>query len=184
MRMDIGKVFSGLVGSSEQNMRTAIRTAEATRAVRAVDRRIEKGFSGAWEVAIRDVDAGIRVVPDLMQEKTAPVFVIATANKVDALPGVPAQGRLMKSPVDLPTAAERRDIWELHLQQAVTGDNKAAGLGITPQLLEALRRPHRGLHRRRDRTGRHRGTVRRVQRPPADDRGGSAARSRRWCRCR
>ena len=30
LRFDIGRVFSGLVGSSEQNMRTALRTAEAT----------------------------------------------------------------------------------------------------------------------------------------------------------
>src|SRR5690606_13272073 len=30
LRFDIGRVFAGLVGSSEQNMRTALRTAEAT----------------------------------------------------------------------------------------------------------------------------------------------------------
>ena len=46
LRLDIGKVFAGLVGSSEQNMRTAIRSAEATAPCVLWIDEIEKGFSG------------------------------------------------------------------------------------------------------------------------------------------
>ncbi|HMS75251.1 AAA family ATPase [Gordonia sp. (in: high G+C Gram-positive bacteria)] len=139
VRMDIGKVFSGLVGSSEQNMRTAIRTAEATAPCVLWIDEIEKGFSG---MGSGDSGTSTRVFGSFltwMQEKTAPVFVIATANKVDALPPeFLRKGRFDEIFfVDLPTAAERRDIWELHLHKRLR-DNKAAGLGITPQLLEAL----------------------------------------------
>lgn len=139
VRMDIGKVFAGLVGSSEQNMRTAIRTAEATAPCVLWIDEIEKGFSG---LGSGDSGTSTRVFGSFltwMQEKTAPVFVIATANKVDALPPeFLRKGRFDEIFfVDLPTAAERRDIWELHLTRRLL-DNKAAGLAITPELLDSL----------------------------------------------
>jgi SpoVK/Ycf46/Vps4 family AAA+-type ATPase len=82
LRFDIGRVFSGLVGSSEQNVRNAIRTAEATaRCVLWVD-EIEKGFASGG--AGGDSGTSSRVFGTFLtwlQEKTEPVFVIATANK-------------------------------------------------------------------------------------------------------
>ncbi|WP_245993010.1 AAA family ATPase [Xylanimonas allomyrinae] len=87
LRLDIGKVFAGLVGSSEQNMRSALRTAEAAAPCILWLDEIEKGFSGVSG----DGDSGTssRVFGSFltwMQEKSAPVFVIATANSVDRLP--------------------------------------------------------------------------------------------------
>ena len=46
LRLDVGKIFSGLVGSSEENMRKAIQTAEAVApSILWID-EIEKGFGG------------------------------------------------------------------------------------------------------------------------------------------
>ena len=88
VRLDIGKVFGGLVGASEQNMRTALRTAEAIApCVMWID-EIEKGFaSGASGSG--DSGTSARVFGTFlswMQEKTAAVFVIATANTISLLP--------------------------------------------------------------------------------------------------
>lgn len=50
LRLDIGKIFSGLVGSSEENMRKAIQTAEAVApSILWID-EIEKGLVAILEV--------------------------------------------------------------------------------------------------------------------------------------
>ncbi|GAA1980100.1 AAA family ATPase [Terrabacter lapilli] len=140
LRLDIGKVFAGLVGSSEQNMRSAIRTAEAAAPCILWLDEIEKGFSGLSG----DGDSGTssRVFGSFltwMQEKTTPVFVIATANKVDRLPPeFLRKGRFDEIFfVDLPTRLERRDIWSLHLSKRLQR-SKAANLDISESLLDTL----------------------------------------------
>ena len=140
LRLDIGRVFAGLVGSSEQNMRSAIRTAEAAAPCILWLDEIEKGFSGVSG----DGDSGTssRVFGSFltwMQEKTAPVFVIATANKVDRLPPeFLRKGRFDEIFfVDLPTRLERRDIWSLHLAKRLRS-SKAAGLNVSEGLLDTL----------------------------------------------
>src|SRR5690606_8560573 len=54
-----------------------------------------------------------------LQEKRAPVFVIATANIVSQLPPeLVRKGRFDEIFfVDLPTAAERTEIWRIHLEK-------------------------------------------------------------------
>jgi ATP-dependent 26S proteasome regulatory subunit len=140
LRLDIGKVFAGLVGSSEQNMRSAIRTAEAAAPCILWLDEIERGFSGVSG----DGDSGTssRVFGSFltwMQEKTAPVFVIATANKVDRLPPeFLRKGRFDEIFfVDLPTRLERRDIWALHLSKRLKA-SKAGTLYVSDSLLDTL----------------------------------------------
>lgn len=140
LRLDIGKVFAGLVGSSEQNMRAAIRTAEAAAPCILWLDEVEKGFSGLSGEG--DSGTSSRVFGSFltwMQEKTAPVFVIATANKVDRLPPeFLRKGRFDEIFfVDLPTRQERRDIWALHLAKRLRS-SKAAGLEISDILLNNL----------------------------------------------
>ena len=130
LRLDIGKVFAGLVGSSEQNMRAAIRTAEATAPCILWLDEIEKGFSGIGGGG--DSGTSSRVFGSFltwMQEKTAPVFVIATANKVDAPAArVPAEGTLRRDLLRRPAdPTERRDIWQLHLYQATEQPQRRGG---------------------------------------------------------
>ncbi|MGK5520630.1 AAA family ATPase, partial [Micromonospora sp. URMC 107] len=131
LRLDVGRVFAGLVGSSEQNMRTAIRTAEATApCVLWVD-EIEKGFVGG----AGDSGTSARVFGSFltwMQEKAKPVFVIATANDFERLPPeLLRKGRFDEIFfVDLPTRAERASIWRVHLARRLR--NPAVAGALTP----------------------------------------------------
>ena len=84
----MGRIFSGLVGSSEENLRKAIRAVESLApAVLWID-EIEKGLAGSGGGA-NDTGVSARVLGTLLtwlQEKTAPVFVVATAPRLAALP--------------------------------------------------------------------------------------------------
>lgn len=118
LRLDMGKVFSGIVGSSEENMRQALQTAEAVApAVLWVD-EVEKGFTGVGSAG----DSGVttRVFGTFLtwlQEKTKPVFVAATANQIHLLPPeFLRKGRFDEIFfVDLPTFNERREILRIHM---------------------------------------------------------------------
>lgn len=120
LKLDMGKIFGGIVGSSEENMRKAIATAEAIApSILWVD-EIEKGFSGLKSGG--DSGTSARVFGTFltwMQEKTAPVFVIATANDISSLPPeLLRKGRFDEIFfVDLPTAKEREKIFSVHLKK-------------------------------------------------------------------
>ncbi len=122
LRLDVGKVFSGLVGSSEQNIRKVISTAEAVApAVLWLD-ELEKGFSGVQSSGQSDAGTTARVFGSFitwLQEKSSPVFVIATANDVSMLPPeLLRKGRFDEIFfADLPSEAEREEIFRIHLQK-------------------------------------------------------------------
>ncbi len=141
LRLDMGRIFSGLVGSSEENLRRAIRVAESVApAVLWVD-EIEKGLSGVGSSGFSDGGVTARVFGALLtwlQEKTAPVFVVATANKIELLPPeLLRKGRFDEIFfIDLPAAAERQEIFRIHV----------ARRGPRPEVydLEALARSAEG----------------------------------------
>ena len=120
LRLDMGRIFSGLVGSSEENLRRAIRVAEGVApAVLWVD-EIEKGLAGMGGSGSNDSGVTARVFGTMLtwlQEKTAPVFVVATANRIEALPPeLLRKGRFDEIFfIDLPAAEERRQIFAIHL---------------------------------------------------------------------
>jgi SpoVK/Ycf46/Vps4 family AAA+-type ATPase len=122
LRLDVGKIFAGLVGSSEENIRTVIRTAEAIApAILWID-EIEKGFSGTGSSNMSDGGTTSRVFGSFitwLQEKESPVFVMATANDVSALPPeLLRKGRFDEIFFcDLPTQDERRTIIDIHLRK-------------------------------------------------------------------
>ncbi len=141
LRLDIGKIFSGLVGSSEENMRKAIQTAEAVApSILWID-EIEKGFGGS---SSGEMDGGTtaRVFGTFltwMNEKTKPVFVIATANNISKLPAeMLRKGRFDEIFfVDLPTISERKIIFKLHLEKRLKG-SISKKFAITDDLLNKL----------------------------------------------
>ncbi len=120
LRLDMGRIFSGLIGSSEENLRRAIRVAESVApAVLWVD-EIEKGLSGVGSSGQTDGGVTARVFGALLtwlQEKTAPVFVVATANRIELLPPeLLRKGRFDEIFfVDLPAEEERREIFRIHV---------------------------------------------------------------------
>lgn len=120
LRLDMGKVFSGLVGSSENNVRSALATCEAVSPCILWIDEIEKGLSGTGSSGQSDGGTTSRVFGTLltwMQEKKSPVFVVATANDISALPPeLLRKGRFDEIFfVDLPTERERREIFQIQL---------------------------------------------------------------------
>lgn len=120
LRLDMGKIFQGLVGSSESNIRLALLTAEAIApSILWID-EIEKGLSGTGGGS--DGGTSTRVFGTLltwMQEKTEPVFVFATANNINGLPPeLLRKGRFDEIFfVDFPSFEERKKILEIHISK-------------------------------------------------------------------
>lgn len=122
LRLDTGRLFSSQVGSSEENVRLAIRIAEAVAPCVVWIDEIEKAMAGVGSSAQSDAGTAARVFATLatwLQEKSAPVFVIATANSVTSLPPeFIRKGRFDDVFfLDLPGLGERRDIFDIHLRK-------------------------------------------------------------------
>lgn len=122
LRLDVGKIFSGIVGSSEENMRKAIATAESVSpAILWID-ELEKGFAGTQSSPFSDGGTTSRVFGSFitwLQEKEAACFVVATSNDVSQLPPeLMRKGRFDEIFfVDLPADEERREIFAIHLRK-------------------------------------------------------------------
>ena len=121
LRFDIGKVFGGIVGESEQNVRRALDIAKAIAPCVLWIDEIEKGLSGVQSSGQTDGGTTSRVFGTLltwMQEKKEPVFVIATANNIKELPPeLMRKGRFDEVFfVDLPIAEERSKIFKIHIE--------------------------------------------------------------------
>jgi ATP-dependent 26S proteasome regulatory subunit len=122
IRFDVGKIYSSLVGSSEEHMRHAIATCEAVAPCVVWVDEIEKALprSGGH---VGDSGVSLRVLGSFLtwlEEKTKSVFVFATANEISLLPPeLLRKGRFDEVFfVDLPNDAERRAIIEIHLRHA------------------------------------------------------------------
>jgi SpoVK/Ycf46/Vps4 family AAA+-type ATPase len=119
LRLDVGRLFAGLVGASEARTRDMIQLAEAMAPCVLWIDEIEKGFGGDGR---SDGGTSQRVLANVltwMAEKSSPVFVVATANGVDQLPPeLLRKGRFDEIfLLDLPSESERQSILELHLKQ-------------------------------------------------------------------
>ncbi|HLX71183.1 MAG TPA: AAA family ATPase [Verrucomicrobiae bacterium] len=120
LRFDMGRMFGSLVGSSEENVRRAIAVADSVApAILWVD-EIDKAFAGSQGSGAVDGGTTARVFGTFLtwlSEKTAPVFVVATANDISQLPPeLLRKGRLDEIFfVDLPDREERAEIFGIHL---------------------------------------------------------------------
>lgn len=121
LRLDMGRVYDGsMVGRSEANLRNALKTAESLApAILFID-ELDKAFAGSGGSADSDGGTSSRIFGTFLtwlQEKSSPVFVVATANRVERLPGeFLRKGRFDEIFfVDLPNAEEREDIFRIHL---------------------------------------------------------------------
>lgn len=119
MRLDPGALFDKYIGETERKLREALAQAEAMSPVVLWVDEIEKGFASA---AAESTDGGVgrRMFGTLltwMQEHRSPVFLVATANDIAALPAeLLRKGRFDEIFfVDLPDEAARREIWRVHL---------------------------------------------------------------------
>jgi hypothetical protein len=118
LRMDVGKIYAGLVGESEANMRRVIRLAESVAPVIVWIDEVEKAFPQTTG----ELDSGVsrRVMHTFLtwlQEKSHPVFVVATANDITRMPmEMTRKGRFDEIfYVGLPNKKDRRRIVEIHV---------------------------------------------------------------------
>lgn len=119
LRMDVGALYDRYVGESERRLREALAQAERMAPLILWIDEIEKAFASA---ASRSTDGGLSqrmfgMLLTWMQERRAPVFLVATANDIEALPPeLLRKGRFDEIFfVDLPDAEVRRQIFEIHL---------------------------------------------------------------------
>ncbi|MBI5863472.1 MAG: AAA family ATPase [Planctomycetes bacterium] len=121
LRMDVGALYDRYVGESERRLRDAFRQAEQMAPLVLWVDEIEKAFASA---ASRSTDGGLsqRMFGSLltwMQEHQQPVFLVATANDIEALPPeLLRKGRFDEIFfVDLPDEKVRREILKIHLKR-------------------------------------------------------------------
>ncbi len=118
LRLDIGSLFGSLVGESEERARRALRLAETVAPCVVWIDEMEKGLAHGG----LDSGTSTRVFGTIltwMQEKTAPCFVVATANDISSLPPeLLRKGRFDEIFfLDLPTLEERQEIFAVHLRK-------------------------------------------------------------------
>jgi AAA+ superfamily predicted ATPase len=118
LRLDFGVLYNKYYGETERNLRKAFETAEVMSPCVLWMDEIEKGLS------VSDDDDGLsrRILGALltwMSERRKPVFVVATANDITRLPPeMVRKGRFDEIFfVDLPSAPNRKNIFEIHLRK-------------------------------------------------------------------
>ena len=120
LKLDVGKLFGGIVGESESRLRQMINVAETISPCILWIDEIDKAFSNTESKG--DSGTSNRVLATFtswLSEKTKPVFVISTANNIDLLPlEIIRKGRFDEIFfLDLPKKEEREEIFKIHLQE-------------------------------------------------------------------
>lgn len=116
LKLDMGSMMGKYVGQSEENLRKAIRTAEAAAPCVLWIDEIEKAFSGVGgnnDIMTRMFGYFL----SWMQDKKSNVYVVATANNADNLPPeLKRKGRFDEIfCVNLPNEKEREAIFKVHI---------------------------------------------------------------------
>jgi hypothetical protein len=163
LRLDVGRLFGGLVGESESRTRQMIQVAEALAPCILWIDEIDKAFSGLGSRG--DAGTTSRVFGTFitwLAEKTSPVFVVSTANDIQALPPeMLRKGRFDEIFfVGLPSQEERKAIFNVHLSRLRPHNLKSyeidrlayetpdfSGAEIEQTLIEAM---HIGFSQNRD----------------------------------
>jgi ATP-dependent 26S proteasome regulatory subunit len=120
LKLDVGKLFGGIVGESESRLRQMINLAETISPCILWIDEIDKAFSNTESKG--DSGTSNRVLATFvswLSEKKKPVFVIATANNIDLLPlEIIRKGRFDEIFfLDLPKKEEREEIFKIHIQE-------------------------------------------------------------------
>ena len=120
LKLDVGKLFGGIVGESESRLRQMIHVAETISPCILWIDEIDKAFTNTESKG--DSGTSNRVLATFtswLSEKTKPVFVLSTANNIDLLPlEIIRKGRFDEIFfLDLPKLEEREEIFKIHLQE-------------------------------------------------------------------
>jgi hypothetical protein len=121
LRLDPGVLYQKFIGESESQLRQALAQAEAMAPVVLWIDEIEKAFASS---TASSADGGLskRMFGTLlswMQDHRHPIFIIATANDISALPPeLMRKGRFDEVFfIDLPTVQAREQIFSIHIRR-------------------------------------------------------------------
>ncbi len=135
VRLDVGRLYNSMLGKTEENFRNAIKVVEQLAPVILWVDEVEKGFpqsSGAGDSGVSTRVLGSFL--NWMQEKEKPVFVVATANNIEAMPPeLTRKGRFDEIfYVGLPGQKEREEIFVIHLKRwgLILGDEDIKSLAV------------------------------------------------------
>ncbi len=122
LRLDVGKLFDSFVGQSEARARSVLKTAESISPCILWLDEVEKALAGSASSGRSDSGITARVLSTFliwMQEKTKPVFVVATANNHELIPPEFLRAGRFDEVffVDLPNKTEREEIFEVLLKK-------------------------------------------------------------------
>jgi SpoVK/Ycf46/Vps4 family AAA+-type ATPase len=158
LRLDTGRLFGGIVGESESRVRQMIQLCEAIAPCVLWIDEIDKAFGNISSNMDGDSGTSRRVFGSLitwMQEKTSPVFIVATANNVQILPAeLLRKGRFDEIFfLNLPSEKERIEIFKVHLNkwrpqrlrefdlaQLAAAAKKFSGAEIEQVIIDAMHR--------------------------------------------
>ena len=121
LRLDVTKIYQSYVGQSEDNLRKCFHICEAVAPCVLFIDEIEKAFAGA-SGGTGDSGVSKRIFGAFLtwlSDKTADVFIVATANSVEELPAPLLRGGRFDAIfwVDLPDDTQREEILSIHLRK-------------------------------------------------------------------
>lgn len=128
--LSIDRLMAGLQGQSEENMRTALKLAEAMSPCILLIDELDKGFSAVKSGNSGNNDTFKRMFSHLLtwlQEHSAPVFIFATANDISGMPSeFLRSGRFdILFSVVMPTSKEVVEIFRARMRIADRNRRKA-----------------------------------------------------------
>jgi len=156
IRFDVSRIFQSLVGSSEAKVRATLKLVDAMAPCVLFMDELDKVFGGTVSGLQGDSGVGQRVLGSILtwlQEGDAPVFVVATANRVEYLPPeMMRRGRMDEVfSVQTPSEVERMEILRIHarkrghdpdeiedLDVAVAASNGYVGAELEAAVADAL----------------------------------------------
>ena len=120
LKLDVGKLFAGIIGESESRLRQMINVAETISPCLLWIDEMDKAFSNTESKG--DSGTSNRILATFiswLSEKQKPVFIIATANNIDLLPlEIIRKGRFDEIFfLDLPKEEERKEIFKIHIKE-------------------------------------------------------------------
>jgi len=118
--MDIGALMGSLVGSTEANIRQALRIADAMAPSIIFIDEVEKALSGAASSGQTDSGVSARLFGTFLSwlnDHESDVFTIATCNDISKLPPEFSRSERFDAVyfLDLPSVQQRRAIWKIYL---------------------------------------------------------------------
>ena len=125
--MDVGALMGSLVGQTEQNVRSALRIADAMAPCILFVDEVEKALAGAASSGATDSGVSARLFGSLltwMSDHESDVFVVTTSNNISALPPEFSRAERFDAVyfLDLPAEAERQAIWRIYVAKFAIAD--------------------------------------------------------------